>query len=450
MSDKYSVNMNKILKYAGLPALVLLTLLITLLGVNTGRQPNLQPWHYMSFPSDNLTDAEYSSFEEYLSVEQDYIDNIYSSLAEISTQEFIRYTEGDVFSPVIDGDNQNSSFILSPRGDEFKGGVLLVHGLSDSPYHMRRIGEFLSYDGYYVIGLRLPGHGTVPSALLDVSWQDWYQAVEFAAGFVQKEISRRGSGIFVMGGFSTGAALNLRYSLEQITEGGNKLPDKLLFFSPAFGITPYAYFTKLHEIFSWIPSFYKFKWQSIEPEYDPYRYSSWSFNAGYQIYRLAKKNWKLVKKVSSRDEYLEKVPPMIAFQSRLDATVLPEKVYELYDLIAPAASQLFIFDVNRRYRSILPDDVLNWSVNMIPGDRVKDMIRTIPGDGSWPESIYAVSHLSVPISEEDAVYGENSLIGGLNLKGEKAVLKTGIDFERLRYNPFFPEMEEKVMDFVSE
>ncbi|RKX95981.1 MAG: hypothetical protein DRZ90_09495, partial [Spirochaetes bacterium] len=97
MSDKYSVNMNKILKYAGLPALILLTLLITLLGVNTGRQPNLQPWHYMSFPSDNLTDAGYSSFEEYLSVEQDYIDNIYSSLAEISTQEFIRYTEGDVF-----------------------------------------------------------------------------------------------------------------------------------------------------------------------------------------------------------------------------------------------------------------------------------------------------------------------------------------------------------------
>ncbi len=442
--------MNKILKYAGLLALVLLILFITLLGVNAGRQPDLQPWHYMSFPPDNLTEDDYSSFEEYLTAEQDYISNIYTSLAEDSTQKFTRYTKGDVFSPVIDGDNQNSSFILYPRGDEFKGGVLLVHGLSDSPYHMRRIGEFLSDDGYYVIGLRLPGHGTVPSALIDVRWQDWYQAVEFAAGFVQKEIISRGSGIFIMGGFSTGAALNVRYTLEQIIEGGNHLPDKLLFFSPAFGITPYAKLTKIPRIFNWIPFLNKFKWQSIEPEYDPYRYTSWSFNIGFQIYELAKMNWKLVKKVSSREEYREKVPSMIAFQSRLDATVLPQKVYELFDRIAPVESQLFIFDVNRRYQPILSDDVLNWSQDMIPGDRVKDMIRMIPGDGIWPESIYAVSHLSVPISPEDAVYGEDSLIGGLNLKGEKAVLRTGIDFQRLRYNPFFPEMEEKVMDFISD
>ena len=51
--------------------------------------------------------------------------------------------------------------------------MLLLHGLSDSPYsHARDRREILA-QGYYVLVLRLPGHGTVPAALIDVDWQDW-------------------------------------------------------------------------------------------------------------------------------------------------------------------------------------------------------------------------------------------------------------------------------------
>jgi len=447
MPDKKVIK--RILNYSAMLLILFIVFLITLLAVNAGKQPDLRPWHYMSFQPDSLTTGEYSSFEGYLAAEKEYINSIYDSLAGESTEEFSKYTESDVFFPVINGENLNASFIFEPRGDDFKGGVLLAHGLSDSPYHMRRIGEFLSDEGYYVIGIRLPGHGTVPSALLDIHWQDWYQAVEFASAYVEAEISRRGSGAFIMGGFSTGAALNLRYTLERIIAGDGNLPDKLLFFSPAFGITKFAELTNWHKLVSWIPLFYKFKWQSIEPEYDPYCYTSWPFNAGYQIFKLSEKNWDLVNKISSKLEYLDKVPPMIAFQSRVDATVIPERVYELFDLIAPGGSQLFIYDVNRRYQSIISDDILMWSVDDIPGERVGRIITIVPEDGNWSESVYAVSHLCVPLSPGDAVYGENSLIGGLSLKGERGVLGTGINLDRLRYNPFFSHMEEMVLEFVS-
>ncbi|MCK5734894.1 MAG: alpha/beta fold hydrolase [Spirochaetaceae bacterium] len=439
----------KIIRYSGLIVLALLCTLITVLAVNTASEPDMQPWHDMRFPADKPDYSSFSTFEQYLTAERNYLDNIFNSLAVDSTQEFSKYTEDDVFSPLVDGKNLNGSFVLEPSEDEFKGGVLLVHGLSDSPYHMLEIGKSLSRAGYYVIGIRLPGHGTLPAALLDICWQDWYEAVEFAAGFVKEEIRKQGRGDFIMGGFSTGAALNLRYTMERILDGSERLPGKLLFFSPAFGITPFAEFVNLHKIISWIPLFKKTEWQNIEPEYDPFRYTSWPYNAGYQIYRLTKKNWNLIRRISSNQEYLKKIPPMITFQSRLDATVIPEKVYELYEKIAPEGSQLFLFDVNKRYQSIIPDNVLEWTPDSIHGGRVKDMIRMIPSDGKWPESVYAISHISVPLSPVDAVYGEDSLIGGLSIKGEKGVLETSINLDRLRYNPFFPYMEEQILDFLS-
>ncbi len=82
----------------------------------------------------------------------------------------------------------NASFEFSPDGKEIQGGILLVHGLTDSQYHLKTIGHLFADNGYYVIGLRLPGHGTVPGALLDVCWEDWYSAVQFGAWIVLNKI----------------------------------------------------------------------------------------------------------------------------------------------------------------------------------------------------------------------------------------------------------------------
>ena len=51
-----------------------------------------------------------------------------------------------------------------------RGAALLIHGLTDSPYSLRRVAEILQEEGYHVVGLRLPGHGTNPGTLATVSW----------------------------------------------------------------------------------------------------------------------------------------------------------------------------------------------------------------------------------------------------------------------------------------
>lgn len=57
---------------------------------------------------------------------------------------------------------------------------LLVHGFTGSPWDVRPLGEALAERGYLVRGLRLPGHGTTPRAMLTVDASDWEAAVEDA------------------------------------------------------------------------------------------------------------------------------------------------------------------------------------------------------------------------------------------------------------------------------
>ena len=44
--------------------------------------------------------------------------------------------------------------------------------MSDSPYSLRAIGQSLNQQHFWVVGLRLPGHGTAPSGLLSIHWED--------------------------------------------------------------------------------------------------------------------------------------------------------------------------------------------------------------------------------------------------------------------------------------
>lgn len=73
---------------------------------------------------------------------------------------------------VIDGAEE---FFLA--GNNSKG-VLLIHGYTGTPAEMRLLGEHLQQEGYTVLGVRLPGHGTVPQELNETNWQDWYSEAE--------------------------------------------------------------------------------------------------------------------------------------------------------------------------------------------------------------------------------------------------------------------------------
>ncbi|TAN41857.1 MAG: alpha/beta fold hydrolase [Nitrospirae bacterium] len=63
---------------------------------------------------------------------------------------------------------------------DLKGGddaVLLIHGLTGSPFELKNLARHLNRAGYTVKGPCLAGHGTSIDDLLKTRWQDWYATV---------------------------------------------------------------------------------------------------------------------------------------------------------------------------------------------------------------------------------------------------------------------------------
>lgn len=108
-----------------------------------------------------------------------------------------------------------------PAGPASKG-ILLFHGLGDSPWSFADIGQQLAAQGFLARTVLLPGHGSKPADLLRVDVDDWRQLVHEQVTLLSKEVPQ-----VMLGGFSTGANLALEYALDHPDVSG------LLLFSPA-------------------------------------------------------------------------------------------------------------------------------------------------------------------------------------------------------------------------
>jgi carboxylesterase len=65
-------------------------------------------------------------------------------------------------------------------------GVLLVHGFTGAPPSMRPWGEFFHSKGYTVRVPLLPGHGSKPEDLNEVTWQEWPAKVIYELNELKK------------------------------------------------------------------------------------------------------------------------------------------------------------------------------------------------------------------------------------------------------------------------
>ncbi|WP_299694260.1 alpha/beta fold hydrolase [uncultured Vibrio sp.] len=102
-------------------------------------------------------------------------------------------------------------------------GVLLIHGLGDSPYSFVDIAKSLQQEGYLVRTVLLTGHGSRPADMLNVDYQQWNDLVEKQVALFKKEVDH-----LYLGGFSTGGNLAYSYAAQdQDIEG-------LMLFSPGF------------------------------------------------------------------------------------------------------------------------------------------------------------------------------------------------------------------------
>ncbi len=69
-------------------------------------------------------------------------------------------------------------FRLDGDGDE---AVLLLHGWTGSPAHLRPLGATLGEAGYTVVAPLLAGHGTTLEDMVETGWRDWMRSAAEAA-----------------------------------------------------------------------------------------------------------------------------------------------------------------------------------------------------------------------------------------------------------------------------
>ena len=444
----------------------------------------LEIWHTATldreFTAADATDR--STLTDYLAREDALFQNldaeVYGHVEQNDVTTFSRYRSGGLQDPGVQHPNWNRTFELLPDG-EVRGGVLLLHGLTDSPYSLRRVGEVFRAKGYYVLGLRLPGHGTIPGALLHVDWNDWVAASRLGARHVRERIGPTLP--FFLAGYSNGGGLSVKYALDAALDDSLPHPDGLLLFSPEIGIASVAVISNIGRVLTYLPYFGQFRWLSIEPEYDPYKYNSFPKNAAEQAWRVTDAVQNGLKKARSSG-HMNRFPPVLTFLSWTDATVdTSATIQHLYDQIENERSELVIFDVNRSsvFAGFLPGAVdkplehleasgdLNYRLTVISNvssDSSSVAAHSRPAHGkqststplglAWPTNVYSLSHVAIPFAPDDPIYGDLSgrtaayaglPLGTLQPRGETSVLTvSSSQIMRLRHNPFFAYVEERI------
>lgn len=155
-----------------------------------------------------------------------------------------------------------------------KSGILLVHGLGDSPWSFNDIGTRLAAQGFLVRTVLLPGHGTQPADMLDITLKQWQQVVREQTQILAREVPK-----VYLGGFSTGANLVLDYAYEHDEIAG------LVLFSPAFRPdNTYAWVT---QYIGWFRPWLAKPNDGVRPMQTPVRYLNVPTNGFAQFYRSA-------------------------------------------------------------------------------------------------------------------------------------------------------------------
>jgi alpha-beta hydrolase superfamily lysophospholipase len=451
------------------------------------RLPDLEPWHRIVPPDFRAADlTPQSTLADYLAKEDAAFRVVHEQIEQRLDPALRvpanRYNTDGVSHPGRLGTDWNRSQTLSPPGDA-TGGALLVHGLTDAPYSMRTIAEDLRARGYLVVALRMPGHGTVPAGLTDVTWEDWVAAARLGVRHLRSAIGPDKPLLLV--GYSNGGAIVLKYTLDALEGSGDPKAAKIVLLSPMLGVTPFAWMARVISMLGPIPAFEKARWLDVYPEYNPFKYNSFAANAGLQTWRLTTTLQSQITRAAAAG-LASQLPPILTFHSLVDATVsTPAVVHALYDVIADERSELVLFDINRssglvpfirpddatllsrltdrsarRYRRTLVTNLDGSSLDV--GERSvapgATDITTRPLGLAWPRDVFSLSHVAIPFPMSDPVYGREESaavpqlirLGMLSPRGEKAVLSVPSDtLARLTCNPFFPYMDGRIGEWVT-
>ncbi|WP_114238838.1 carboxylesterase [Dyella sp. C9] len=477
-----------LLKLGKWTGLIVLIVLLSVLGIrawDSQQGDPLAPWQ--TFVPHELTadEIDATDWAGYLAAEQRVFDEVRTQVSDkLEPAEQVvtnRYFEGAPMYPGHFAHDWNRSFVLEPIGKPV-GAVVLIHGLTDSPYSLRDIAELYRDRGFVAIGLRVPGHGTVPGALTEAQWPTWLAATRLA----MREARRRvGPDLPIhMVGYSNGGALAVKYTLDGIEHPGPPMPSRLVLLSPMIGVTAFARFAGIAGLPAMLPRFAKAAWLDLLPEYNPFKYNSFPVNAARQTYLLTDVIHGELQRLA-RDGKLDKMPPILTFQSVVDDTVSAVAVMRmLYANLPDNGSEIVLFDVNRNHRfdtllrassrravqSLLPPAPRHYRTTVITNAAENDshtVARTTPADRDtitvtplaidYPDDIFSLSHIALPFPPNDPLYGtqpDGSENFGVHLgtqapRGERGALVLNLDAVlRISSNPFYPYVHDRIEEVI--
>ena len=479
---------DRLLRFFRRGAALLAVVIVTLVGFRIyqtqGGEP-LKPWH--TFAPHELTAKalDGASWADYLAAEDKIFAEVRKEVSQkLDADERIpvnRYFEGSPVYPEGFAQDWNRSYLLDSDVPPV-GAVVLLHGLTDSPYSLRHIARRYRELGYVAIGIRMPAHGTVPGALTSVEWQDWMAATRLAVREARRRIGP--SAPLHMVGFSNGGALALKYALDAIEDQNLTRPDRLILISPMIGITEFARFAGLAGLPAIFPAFAKAAWLSVLPEFIPFKYNSFPVNGARQSYLLTDALQGQITRLA-REKRLDHLAPILTFQSFMDFTVSTRAIVDaLYARLPANGSELVLFDLNRHAKfgqllrtstnaaveRTLPDPPRSFRTTIIgnASPDSSDVVERVIEAGavtersralglSYPIGVFSLSHVALPFPVSDSLYGmepDTTENFGINLgaiapRGERRTLIVSLDsLLRMSSNPFFPYMMQRIEEGV--
>ncbi|ODT14305.1 MAG: hypothetical protein ABS35_35165 [Kaistia sp. SCN 65-12] len=474
------------LKRAAVLVAVIAVTALSVRVVDVLRGPPLQLWHKHAPHELTVKQLDGATWADYLKAEDAVFEDVRVAVTDklkpAQRQASNRYFDGSpLYTPAFKTD-WNRSFVLEPDGKPV-GAVVLLHGLTDSPYSLRHIARLYRDRGFVAIGLRVPGHGTVPAGLTTVNWERWLAAPRLAVREARRLAG--GDAPLHLVGYSNGGALALLYALDALEDPALARPDRLVLFSPMVGVTRFPRFAGLAGLPSIFPPFAKTAWLGIVPEFNPFKYNSFPVNAARQSYELTSELQDRIVRLA-RDNKLAGLAPVLTFQSIVDFTVsAPAVVSMLYDNLPANGSELVLFDINRnadlgpllstaaetaverilppaprRYRTTV---ITNVTADSDPVEaRILEPGQTQPQSQLlglvYPPDIYSLSHVALPFPVTDGLYGTDPdpadsfgiHLGDIASRGERGTLIVGLDtLMRMSSNPFYPYVAERIGALVT-
>ncbi len=381
-----------------------------------------------------------SSFSEYLTFARNKIKNdspkatlncpIETAVTKTSNKPKSQLTVLDLVSP----------FELKATNN--KTAILLIHGLTDSPYLFHDLAAFYHAQNITVRTLLLPGHGTAPEALIDIKYQQWQQATKYAVTKMLEDFEQ-----VYLGGFSTGGALILDNLLTS-SQNQDSIKGVMLWAPASEAKSKYAWAAGIAD---WIPFFdYAHKGADI----DFAKYESFPLNAGAQVHALMKQ----LNRTLSNTKNVPDIP-LLTITSEIDNTINTQATLDL----------LTVWHNNTNRKTSTKDKLMYFGDVSTLASLPKTINTILPScdNNLYCENIINVAHTSVTNAPENKHYGWNgsyrnceTAFGSKPYDTCKTTSNTTLgettatnmeaypSLQRLTFNPNFTQMTEVITEFL--